>query len=61
MTGHPALTVPLAEAAGLPVGVMLVGRHGDDARLLALARTCERALGWRPDPPRIAAEVPLSG
>lgn len=46
MTGHPALSLPLAESEGLPVGVMLVGRAFEDARLLALATTCERALGW---------------
>ena len=48
MTGHAAISLPLAEADGLPVGVMLVGRHFDDARLLALSATCERALGWAP-------------
>lgn len=48
MTGHPALSLPLAEAGGLPVGVMLVGRHFDDARLLSLAATCEATLGWLP-------------
>jgi amidase len=50
MTGHPALSLPLAAADGLPVGVMLVGRHFDDARLLSIAATCERALGWAPAP-----------
>lgn len=48
MTGHPAISLPLAEADGLPVGVMFVGRRFDEARLLSLAATCERALGWRP-------------
>jgi amidase len=48
MTGHPALSLPLAEAGGLPVGVQLVGAHFADARLLALGRTLERALGFRP-------------
>jgi amidase len=48
MTGHPALSLPLAEAGGLPVGVMLVGRQLDDARLLSIAATFERALGWAP-------------
>ncbi len=48
MTGHPAISLPLAEAGGLPVGVMLVGRRFEDARLLAIAATCERALGWAP-------------
>jgi amidase len=57
MTGHPALSLPLAEAEGLPVGVMLVGRHGDDARLLALGRTAERELGWRPDPVGVRARA----
>jgi amidase len=48
MSGHPAISLPLAEADGLPVGVMLVGCRFDDARLLAIAATCERALGWAP-------------
>ncbi len=48
MTGHPALSLPLAEADGLPVGVMLVGRRFDDAGLLSLAATCERTLDWAP-------------
>jgi amidase len=48
MTGHPALSLPLAAADALPVGVMLVGRHIEDARLLSIAATCERALGWSP-------------
>lgn len=51
MTGHPCLSMPAAEADGLPVGAMLIGRHFEDARLLALARTFERAYGWRPDAP----------
>jgi amidase len=51
MTGHAAISLPLAEADGLPVGVMLVGRRFDDARLLALGATCERAFGWEPTRP----------
>jgi amidase len=48
MTGHPAISLPLAEADGLPVGVMLVGRRFADERLLAIGATCERTLGWAP-------------
>ena len=48
MTGHPAITLPLAESGGLPVGVMLVGRRWADDRLMGMAATCERALGWAP-------------
>ena len=37
--GTPAVTIPLlADANGLPMGVQLVGRRGDDARLLRTAR-----------------------
>ena len=48
MTGHPAISFPLAEAGGLPVGIMLVGRQFDDARLLSISATCEQVLGWAP-------------
>lgn len=55
MTGHPALTIPVAETGGLPVGLMLVGRPLAEARLLQVARTVEGSLGWRPDPSLAAA------
>ncbi len=48
VTGHPAISLPLAEAEGLPVGVMLIGRAFEDDRLLSAAQTMERALGWQP-------------
>lgn len=51
MTGHPALSMPAAQSDGLPVGAMLIGRHFEDARLLAVARTFERSYGWKPEPP----------
>jgi amidase len=38
LSGHPALTLPLESNAGLPIGLQLVGRHGADAALCALAR-----------------------
>jgi amidase len=38
LSGHPALTLPLESTAGLPIGLQLVGRHGADAALCALAR-----------------------
>jgi amidase len=48
VTGHPAISLPAAEADGLPVGVMLVTRHFEDPLLLATAKTYERAYGWLP-------------
>jgi Asp-tRNA(Asn)/Glu-tRNA(Gln) amidotransferase A subunit family amidase len=42
----PCVTVPAGRGdSGLPIGVQLVGRLGDDARLLAVARFAEQALG----------------
>ncbi|MGC1523219.1 MAG: amidase [Steroidobacteraceae bacterium] len=38
LSGHPALSIPVAAADGLPVGLQLVGRRGQDAALCALAR-----------------------
>jgi len=43
VSGHPAISVPCGEAAGLPVGCMLVGRHCDEAILYRLAAAIERA------------------
>lgn len=42
LTGLPAVTCPVGEGAGgLPVGLQLIGRAWDEARLLALARCVE--------------------
>lgn len=38
LSGHPAITLPLMTTDGLPAGLQLVGRRGDDARLCAVAR-----------------------
>ncbi len=47
LTGHPAISVPAGfTAAGLPVGVQLVGPWYADAALLALAREIERRRPW---------------
>jgi amidase len=56
-TGHPALSIPATEANGLPVGVMFVGGHFSDDRLLALARTYEREFGHLPEPPSFGQPV----
>ncbi|MCX7561715.1 amidase [Sulfitobacter sp. F26204] len=37
LSGHPAITIPTKTVAGLPAGIQLIARHGDDARLCAIA------------------------
>jgi Asp-tRNA(Asn)/Glu-tRNA(Gln) amidotransferase A subunit family amidase len=37
LLGLPALTLPLLERDGMPIGVQLVGAKGDDARLIRTA------------------------
>jgi Asp-tRNA(Asn)/Glu-tRNA(Gln) amidotransferase A subunit family amidase len=41
LSGHPAISVPVP-SPGLPVGLQLVGRHGETARLLEVAAGCEK-------------------
>lgn len=55
VSGHPAISLPLAEADGLPVGVMLVGRLFSEPLLLQTAYACERLLGWRAVPEKRSA------
>lgn len=51
VTGHPACSVPAGSVDGLPVGMMIVGRHFDDATVLRVAHTFERARGGFPVAP----------
>jgi len=47
VTGQPAISVPAGLALdGLPVGVQLVARWGDEALLLQVARFFEQAAPW---------------
>jgi amidase len=47
VTGMPAVSLPLHQTPdGLPVGVMLAGRPGEDRQLLALAAQVEAAAPW---------------
>lgn len=49
--GLPALSVPCGLVDGLPVGLQLVGRLGDEETILAVGRAFERARGTFPAPP----------
>lgn len=43
--GLPSITLPCGSANGLPVGMMLVAKIGDDERLLSIAARLEQLLG----------------
>jgi amidase len=51
VTGHPATSVPAGLVDGLPVGMMIIGRHFDDATCLRVAAAFEEAVGGFPVPP----------
>jgi len=47
VTGQPSASVPLAQSAGgLPIGVQVTARQGEDALVLSLAGQLERAAPW---------------
>jgi amidase len=50
ITGHPATSVPAGLHDGLPVGLMIVGRHLADATCLRVANAYETAVGGFPAP-----------
>jgi amidase len=53
-SGHPALAIPAGvDADGLPIGVQLVARRWDDARLIAIARAIEPLAGGVHPPPGV--------
>jgi amidase len=56
LTGHPALSLPLAESVeGLPIGVQLVGRNAAEDTLLFLGAQLERAVPWSQRRPPVHA------
>ncbi len=53
MTGHPAASVPSGFIDGLPVGMQIVGRWGDESTLLRVAAAFESARPWRQTRPEL--------
>ena len=55
LTGLPAMSLPLYwNAEGLPIGVQVAGRYGDEATLYRLAGQLEQARPWRGRIPPVA-------
>ena len=54
LSGQPAVSVPLNwNAEGLPIGIMLAGRMGDEATLISLSAQLETARPWKDKHPPI--------
>ena len=49
-TGHPAMNVPCGMSEGLPIGMMLIGRIGEDVTVLRAADAFEREIFSAPVP-----------
>ncbi len=61
LIGLPALSVPVGfSAGGLPMGMQIIGRSGDDARVLAVGQAWHRATEWPQRRPPLAP-APVSG
>lgn len=53
LTGHPAISVPVADTPGAPIGLQLVAPRFHDQRLLAVAARLEAAHPWRRHAPEV--------
>ncbi len=52
LAGVPALSLPCGLSSnGLPIGIQLIGKHFDEARLLCAAHNLEQVLGFDSTPP----------
>jgi Asp-tRNA(Asn)/Glu-tRNA(Gln) amidotransferase A subunit family amidase len=48
LCGVPAITIPAGKGpAGLPLGLQIVGPRRADARMLAVAKWCEKRIAWK--------------
>jgi amidase len=50
VTGHPAISIPCGMSEGLPVGIMLIGRIGEDATVLRAADAFQQQVFSAPMP-----------
>ena len=47
VTSHPAMSVPCGMSNGLPIGMMLVGRHFDESTIYQAAHAFEQSGDWK--------------
>lgn len=55
LAGSPAISLPIARSrSGLPIGMQVVARQGDDLKLLSVAHALEQNLPWRGQRPDLS-------
>ena len=47
ITGHPSMSIPCGLSDGLPVGLMLTGKHYDESTIYRAAHAFEQDADWR--------------
>ncbi|MBC8945114.1 MULTISPECIES: amidase [Xenorhabdus] len=56
ITGQPAISLPLGWSDdGIPIGIQLVGRYGDEATVLQVSAQLEQAMPWKGRRPSVIA------
>ena len=62
LTGQPAISLPAYQSVdGLPIGVQLIGRLGEEAVLLRVASALEGQMPWERRPSVVTAEARRDG
>jgi amidase len=46
-TGHPAMSIPCGMSDGLPIGLMLIGKHYGESTIYRAAQAFEKAGDWK--------------
>ena len=55
LAGLPGMSIPVAPADGMPVGLQIIGDYFSEARLLNVAHKLQKATDWhRTIPPGVA-------
>ena len=47
VTGHPAMSVPCGVSEDIPIGMMLVAKHWDEAKIYSVSYAFEQAYDWK--------------
>ncbi len=46
-SGHPAMSIPCGMGDGLPIGMMLIGRHHQESTIYRAAHAYEQSVDWK--------------